>query len=132
MANYAPPAAYSFGNARRNLEKGPGAAYFGPGILKNFPLHGERTTLQFRAEFFNFLNQHAVSHSFISSSYGASEFGTAYGTQQTSREVQLALKLLFSDLRLEVTNLKMPPGRAAFPLYWEGPGQGAHLTESTP
>ena len=93
MANYAPPIPYTFGNAGRNLERGPGAGYFNPGILKNFPLHGEGTMLQFRAEFFNMLNQHAMGC--ISSSYGATDFGTANCTQQSSRDIQFGLKLLF-------------------------------------
>jgi hypothetical protein len=93
MANYASPAVYTFGNAGRNLEKGPGAGYFNPGILKDFPLHGEGKVLQFRFEFFNMLNQHAMSG--FSTGYSSSDFGTAYSTQQTSREIQLGLKFLF-------------------------------------
>ena len=93
MANYAPPDAFSFGTAGRNLERGPGMGYFNPALLKNFRLPREGTAIQFRAEFFNFLNQHALGC--ISSSYGASDFGTAYCTQQASREVQFGLKVLF-------------------------------------
>jgi hypothetical protein len=61
--------------------------------LKNFPVIGEKMTLQFRAEFFNFFNQHAMGC--IGSSYGASNFGVASCTQQGSREVQFGLKVLF-------------------------------------
>ncbi len=94
MDNYAPPAQYTFGTAGRNLEKGPGMGYWNPALLKNFPLHGERPTLQFRAEFFNALNQVALGC--ISSGYGAGNFGTATCRQQTSnREIQLGLKILF-------------------------------------
>ena len=93
MANYATPAEYTFGTAGRDLERGSGAGYFNPGFLKDFPLHGEGKVLEFRFEFFNVLNQHAMTS--FSSSYGASDFGTAYGTQQTSREIQLGMKFLF-------------------------------------
>ncbi len=92
-ANYAPPDAYSYGNAGRNLEFAPGDGYFNPAILKDFPLHGERPTLQFRAEFFNVLNQHAMGC--FSTTYQASNFGQATCTDQGSREVQFALKVLF-------------------------------------
>jgi hypothetical protein len=93
QANYAPPQPFAFGTAGRNLERGPGAGYFNPALLKNFPVIGEKMTLQFRAEFFNFFNQHAMAC--IGSSYGASNFGVASCTQQGSREVQFGLKVLF-------------------------------------
>ena len=93
QANYAPPNPFSFGNAGRNLEKNPGMGYFNPALLKNFNLYGEKLTMQFRAEAFNFLNQHAMSG--IQSTFSASDFGQAYGTQQLSREIQFGLKLLF-------------------------------------
>jgi hypothetical protein len=95
QANYAPPVEYTFGNAGRNLERGPGAGNFNPGLLKDFHLRGEGMTLQFRLECFNVLNQHAMDPTTFSTAYGAPDFGTAYGTQQTSRELQLGLKFLF-------------------------------------
>ena len=93
MANYAVPTQYTFGNAGVYLERQPGAGYFNPGILKDFPLQGEAKTLELRFEFFNMLNQHAMSG--FSSAYGATDFGTAYSTQQTSREIQFGMKFLF-------------------------------------
>jgi len=93
QANYAKPAQYTFGSAGRNLETGPGSGYFNPGILKDFPLQGESKTLEFRAEFFNFLNQHAMGC--FPSDFGDSNFGTAQCTQQGSREIQFGMKLLF-------------------------------------
>ena len=92
QANYAPPALYTFGNAGRNLEVGPGSGYFNPGFLKNFPF-GEGRAVQFRAEFFNFWNQHAMGC--IHSTYGDTVIGQADCTQQGSREVQFGLKVLF-------------------------------------
>jgi hypothetical protein len=93
MNNYAPPNDFSFGTAGRNLERTPGMGYFNPGLLKNFRLPREGTSIQFRGEFFNFFNQHAMGC--ISSSFGASDFGRANCVQQSSREVQLGLKVLF-------------------------------------
>ena len=93
-ANYAPPDPYTFGTAGRNLEHGPGWGYFNPALLKNFALHGERPTLQFRAEVFNMLNQHAMGC--INTTLDSSAFGTANCFEQSSsREIQLGLKILF-------------------------------------
>ena len=56
-----------------------------------FPLEKDRS-LQFRAEFFNLLNQ--VSMGCISNAYGDPTFGTAFCSTGT-REIQFGLKLLF-------------------------------------
>jgi len=93
-ANYAAPANYTFGTAGRNLEFGPGMGYWNPAMLKNFPIYKEKTTLQFRAEFFNALNQHAMGC--INSTFGSSSIGTASCIQQaSSREIQFGAKILF-------------------------------------
>jgi hypothetical protein len=93
QGNYAPPIEYTFGNAGRNLERGPGAGYFNPGLLKDFPLHGESKVFELRFEFFNVLNQHAMGCQ--DSTYGSSTFGQAFCVQQGSREIQLGAKFLF-------------------------------------
>ena len=95
QANYTPPANYTFGNAGRDLQRGPGWGDYDPALFKNVHIYQERMTLQFRVECFNLLNQHAMAASSISSNYGASDIGTAYATSQTLREIQLALKFLF-------------------------------------
>jgi len=62
IQQYFNPAAFvpnpigTFGNAGRNILVGPGSATVDFGLYKNFPL-GEARLLQFRFEFFNFLNR---------------------------------------------------------------------------
>ncbi|MBZ5564691.1 MAG: hypothetical protein LAP13_20005, partial [Acidobacteriia bacterium] len=91
-AGYSTPAPYHFGNAGRNTERGPGYIDWNVGLLKNFPLAKENRSLQFRAEFFNLLNQ--VSMGCILSIYGYPTFGTAFCATGT-REIQFGLKFLF-------------------------------------
>ncbi len=88
---FALPEFGSFGNAGRNIINGPPLNNVNFSILKDTQL-GETTTLQFRAEFFNFFN---------TSNFGAP--GTFFGTPgfgqilsaHEPREVQFGVKLLF-------------------------------------
>ncbi|MCL4852905.1 MAG: hypothetical protein KJZ78_16220, partial [Bryobacteraceae bacterium] len=54
-AAFATPAPFLYGNSARNMLFGPGYFDWDVGIFKNTALT-ERTTLEFRAEFFNFPN----------------------------------------------------------------------------
>ena len=93
------PAPYTYGNLGRNTERGPGQGNWDFSLFKNFPLHGEKQKLQFRSEFFNLFNNVNLG----SPSGGFCQpiatcnpnFGRIFGTQNSSREVQFALKLLF-------------------------------------
>ncbi len=50
------PTALTFGNETRDGFRNPTEEDWDTGIMKNFPIHGERANVQFRAEVFNVLN----------------------------------------------------------------------------
>jgi hypothetical protein len=83
----------------RNTERGPGFGNWDFGLFKNFPLNGEKQTLQFRSEFFNFFNNVSLggpNAGFCTPLPSCNpSFGRIFGTQSVSREIQLALKFLF-------------------------------------
>ncbi len=93
------PAPFTFGNLGRDTERGPGFGNWDLGFFKNFPLHGEHTSLQFRSEFFNLFNHTNLggpSASFCEPIATCnSNFGRIFSTANNSREIQFALKLLF-------------------------------------
>ncbi len=86
-----PPASDPFGDLGRNAFRAPGFEQWDLGVDKNFRIR-EGMNLQFRSEFFNILNH---------TNFGIPNTQTtnaAYGTIRTtypSRQIQLALKLLF-------------------------------------
>jgi hypothetical protein len=80
-----------YGNFGRHAVSGPGSINFDVSLFKNTKL-SERTTLQFRTEFFNIFN-----HTNFNSPSGTLTSGT-FGqitSAGAAREVQFALKLLF-------------------------------------
>jgi len=85
------PAQFTFGNAPRNLLRGPKFASTDLSLMKNVPIGGARK-FQIRAEIFNFFGQ--VNYGNPGSSFGAASFGriTSAGSM---RQVQLGGKLLF-------------------------------------
>lgn len=89
------------GNARRNILVGPGFANLDFSIYKNTALFSDRFTTQFRVEFFNVLNhtnfQGPLSNNVLFDQTGAPVAGAGTLTQTThdSREIQIALKLLW-------------------------------------
>lgn len=85
-------ATYAYGNFGRNVLFGPGFYNVDFSTFKNFRIV-ERSTLQFRAEFFNLLNTPALANP--NATFGASNFGTITSTTHDNREIQFALKLLF-------------------------------------
>ncbi|MBZ5565443.1 MAG: hypothetical protein LAP13_23845, partial [Acidobacteriia bacterium] len=89
---FASPALGTIGNSARTLCCGPGIDNFDVSLMKDSALT-ERTRLQFRVEFFN-----AVNHAQFMSPDGNTTDGGDFGRvkqARDSREVQLALKLIF-------------------------------------
>jgi hypothetical protein len=85
------PANNTFGNAGRNILIGPGTFNIDFAAHKVFPL-GERLKLQFRAEFFNFLNHPQFNNP--DTTLSDSTFGQIT-TARDPRIIQGALKLVF-------------------------------------
>jgi hypothetical protein len=108
-AAFSAPAAGYVGNAGRDSLIGPGFADWDLSLLKSTAL-SERTRLQFRAEFFNIINhtnlqlpnevvysagptQGTTANQSTVAALGSP--GVISGTANTSRQIQLGLKLLF-------------------------------------
>lgn len=92
------------GNTQRGGVRGPGFATLDFSVMKETPLGflGESGAIQFRAEFFNILNrpnfQWPERRVFTGKNQGEERRGNAgiiQGTLSTSRQIQLALKLVF-------------------------------------
>jgi Carboxypeptidase regulatory-like domain len=94
------PAAGTFGNAPRNLIRGPGFQTWDIAFLKNISMGGHRR-LQFRLEMFNFPNHPNWSNpntNGVNASAYADPSNSAFGrvTSKTSeRNIQLGLKFYF-------------------------------------
>jgi len=103
------PAAFSmpqdgtFGNAPRNLGRGPGAWQMDLGLTKRIPV-SERVRLEFRSEFFNVFNH--PQYGLPQATVGVNGFGSIVQTVNTTtpvspvgagtpREMQFALRLGF-------------------------------------
>ena len=109
-AAFALQAPGTFGNSARNNVRGPGINNWDFSVFKDFSLprfaggSGEGPKLQFRAEFFNFLNHtqfSSINTDFVptqdvagSPASPSSPFGSVTGVW-APREIQLALKLIF-------------------------------------
>jgi hypothetical protein len=98
-AAFSVPAQYTFGNSGRNTERGPGFGNWDLALLKNFPLHQEKQSLQFRTEFFNAFNNVSLGNpnaGFCTPLPKCNpSFGRIFGTQSTERQIQFALKFIF-------------------------------------
>ncbi|MCP9495423.1 MAG: TonB-dependent receptor [Pyrinomonadaceae bacterium MAG19_C2-C3] len=81
-----------FGNAGRNIVRGPAFFQTDLGIQKQFPLFNETTRLEFRAEAFNLFNH--TNFAAPDTNVSNSTFG-ALRTAFPARELQFALKLYF-------------------------------------
>ena len=90
-AAFTNPASGQFGNVGRNTLTGPGNISIDFSLFKNFPVN-ERVRFQFRTEAFNVINHPNFSN--MSTTYDGSSPGQLT-TAQASRQIQLALKLLF-------------------------------------
>jgi hypothetical protein len=93
------------GNLGRNTFRGAGFSNLDLSLAKDTKLF-ERASLQFRAEFFNILNQHAFATPGYTNPSGASTsgnmrilgspgFGVSTATMFDPREIQLGLRLIF-------------------------------------
>jgi hypothetical protein len=102
-AAFAVPAPGTFGNAPRNIARGPGAWQIDLGIAKSIPL-GERAHLEFRSEFFNIFNH--PQYGLPQATFGVPGFGSITQTVNTTtpvspigsgtpREIQFALRFAF-------------------------------------
>lgn len=92
---------FTFGNAGRNIVRGPGLQNWDFSIFKMFPIH-EQKRFEFRAEFFNIWNHvnplfeplDLISEEPTSLEFGTPQFGSAQGARDP-RFVQFALKFYF-------------------------------------
>jgi hypothetical protein len=98
LAAFANPGFQQWGNAGRNILRGPGTKELDASLFKNFAIR-EGWRLQFRAEFFNVTNTpqfNTPSNTIGSPSSGQiTSAGSDLTLQRTERQIQLALKFLF-------------------------------------
>jgi hypothetical protein len=83
-----------YGNCSRNVARAPGYADLDLGLHKRFPLGSERVGLEFRAEAFDVLNHSNAQAPDSVQTDPVTAFGVV-NSYFPSREVQLALKLVF-------------------------------------
>ena len=100
-AAFVAPAAGTFGNAPRDLARGPGAWQIDMGLGKHIPLT-ERVRLEFRAEFFNIFNHPQYGLPQADFSAGPGVFGSIISSVNTGpvgtgtpRQIQFMLRLGF-------------------------------------
>ncbi len=88
---FALPAQFTFGNAPRNVLRGPGFVSTDLSFMKNLPIGGG-ARFQFRAECYNIFNN--VNYGNPNTTFAAANFGriTSAGSM---RQVQLGGKILF-------------------------------------
>jgi len=92
---FAMPAQYTFGNAPRNVLRGPKFAATDLSLMKNVPLAGH-VQFQIRAEIFNAFN--TVNYGNPNGVFGSANFGRISATNTSypnMRQVQLGGKLVF-------------------------------------
>jgi hypothetical protein len=92
---FAMPAQYTFGNAPRNVLRGPKAMVTDLSLVKNVPVSGAMR-VQVRAEIFNAFN--TVNYGNPNAVFGSATFGRISATNLTypnMRQIQLGAKLMF-------------------------------------
>jgi hypothetical protein len=89
---FAIPSLYNYGNAGRNLLRGPNLVNVDASLFKNIPIK-ERLRIQFRAEFFNFLNHPNFSNP--AATFNTASFGNITSTSTENRDIQFGLRLAF-------------------------------------
>jgi hypothetical protein len=91
---YAVPVAFTYGNSSPTAPnlRAPGIANYDMSLFKNFAII-ERLRAQFRFESFNLFNR--VQFAAPGTQAGTTSFGVITAQQNTPRELQVALKLLF-------------------------------------
>ena len=83
---------FPFGNAGRNIVRGPAIHQMNFGLHKDFHIT-EKFKTEFRMEAFNFLNKTNLGNPNANRSSGA--FGTITGLNTPAREIQFALRIAF-------------------------------------
>lgn len=97
--NWINPAAFTneapgtFGNSGRNIITTKSLVNVDTSLFKDFALT-EKSKVQFRSEFFNLLNHPNFRSNSLNKSFGSASFGQ-YSASRPSRQIQLALKLIF-------------------------------------
>ena len=91
-AAFSTPAAFTFGNVGRNTVYGPGMQTLDLALARAFNLT-ERAKFQFRAEFFNALNQ--VNLGTPDRFVNTPQFGTISEAATPGREIQLSARVSF-------------------------------------
>ena len=89
---FATPAAFTYGNAGRNILYGPGRVNFDFSLFKEFPIK-EGLKLQFRAECFNVFNH--PQFDLPNAAIGAGNAGTITSIVGTPRQIQFGAKIVF-------------------------------------
>jgi len=89
------PAAFTHGNAGRNILTGPGVVSFDASMQRNFglPFISEASRLEFRAEAFNVANTPQLGQP--NAAVGNPAYGTIGATARSNRQMQLGLRLVF-------------------------------------
>jgi hypothetical protein len=88
---FALPAMFTYGNAPRNVLRGPGLAITDLSLLKNFPLAGN-AQFQFRADISNVFNRPNFNNPNVT--FGTANFGRITSAQRM-RQIVLGGKLFF-------------------------------------
>jgi hypothetical protein len=91
-AVWATPPQYTFGDAGRNILRGPGRFNMDFSLFKDFTVT-ERAHLQFRGELFNILNH--PQFDLPAATIGQAGVGVITNTVGTPRDIQLGLRLVF-------------------------------------
>ena len=91
-AVWATPAQYTYGNAGRNILRGPSRVNVDFSLFKDIAVT-ERIRLQFRGELFNILNH--PQFDLPNSTIGQPAAGTITNTVGTPRDIQIGLRLAF-------------------------------------
>ena len=89
---FALPTAYTYGNAGRNILRGPGLVNVDFSLFKNFHIT-ERFAIQIRGEAFNVSNTPGFSNP--NATFNTATFGSITSTANNNRQVQLGGKILF-------------------------------------
>ena len=87
-----PTTIFAYGNAGRNLLRGPHLFTTDLSLFKNFRIY-ERVRLEFRFEAFNFTNSPQFSNP--AATFGTASFGNITATSIENRDIQLGAKLVW-------------------------------------
>ena len=89
---FALPTLVTYGNAGRNILRGPGFTNIDFSLFKDFGIT-ERARLQIRGEAFNLSNTPGFANP--NATFGTAAFGTITGTANNNRQIQFGAKILF-------------------------------------